>query len=82
MVERGLEAERADRRPEAPAEVRQPLDEVGRQPEIVGAQLAIVFALAERRVCKSLAVGVDELVSPQLVVELEGVEQDMRVLDP
>ena len=76
------QAERGDRRPETPAEMRQPLDEMRRQPEIVGAQLPVVFALAERGVGKGLAVGIDQLVLLQFVVERQRVEQRMRVLDP
>ena len=60
----------------------QPLDEMRRQPEIVRAQLPVVFALAEGSIGKGLAVGIDQLVSLQLIVEGERVQQHMRMLDP
>ena len=82
VVEGAGQSERGDRRTEAPAEMPEALDEMRRQPEIVGAQLAIVLALAESGVGESLAVGVDELVFLQLVVEPKRVEQSMRMFDP
>ena len=82
MVERGLETERADRGTEAPAEMAEPLHEVGREPEVVRAELAVVLPLAERRVGEGLADGVHELVLLQLVVEPDEVEERPRVLEP
>ena len=71
-----------DRRTKAPAEVAQSFDEMWRQPEIVGPQLPIVLAFAERRIGEGLAVGIDELIFLQLLVEGQCVEEYMRVLDP
>src|SRR5271166_4163191 len=76
------ESKCCDRRTKTPAEMTQPLDEMRGQPEIVGTQLTIVFSLTERRVGKGLPIGIDELVFFQLFVEVKGVEQHMRVLDP
>ena len=58
MIERSLQPERADRWAKAPAQMREPLDEVWRQPKIIRAQLPIVFALAQSRIGKRLAIGV------------------------
>ena len=69
VVERAGEPESRDRRSEPPAEMTQPLDEMRGQPEIVRAQLPVVFALAECRIGKGLAVGIYELVSLQLLVK-------------
>ena len=66
----------------SPPEMTQPLDKMRGQPEIIGAQLPIVFPLAEWGVGKRLAVGINQLVFLQLVVEGQCVEQDVRVLDP
>ena len=82
VIERAFEPERGDRRPEAPAEMRQPFDEMRRQPEIVGAQLPVVLALAQRGVGEGLPVGVDQLVLLELVVELDRLDEVERVLDP
>jgi len=54
---------------QTPAEMGQPLDEVRRQPEIIGAHLPVVFALAQRRIGEWLAVRIYQLVSLQLGVE-------------
>src|SRR5204863_167711 len=47
VVERRRQAEGADRRPEPPPEVGQPLDEVRREPEVGRTELAVVLALAQ-----------------------------------
>ena len=45
-----------------------------RQPEVIGAQLTVVLALAQRRVGESLAVRVDQLVFLQFVVERKRIQ--------
>ena len=59
VIERCLQPQRADRRPKAPTEVTEPLDEMRRQPEIIAAKLPVVFALAQRGIGKRLAIRVD-----------------------
>jgi hypothetical protein len=50
VIEGASQPQRRDRWAEAPSEVPQPLDEMRCQPEIVGAELPIVLAFAERRI--------------------------------
>ena len=76
MIERGLQTQRADRWSKTPAEVGQPLDEMRRQPEVIRTELAVVFALAQSRVCEWLPISVDQLILLQLRVELESVKQN------
>ena len=82
VIEGAGEPECGDRRTKSPAEMTQPLDEMWRQPEIVGAQLAVVLPFAERGIGEGLAVGIDELIFLQFLIEGQGVDQHMRVLDP
>jgi len=82
VIEGAGETECGDRGAKAPAEMTQPLDEMRGEPEIVGAQLPVVLAFAKCGIGESLAVGIDELVFLQLLVEGQCVEQDMRMLDP
>jgi hypothetical protein len=82
VIEGTGEPQRGDGRTKAPAEMTQPLDEMRRQPEIIGAQLPVILPLTECGVGKRLAVGVDELVFLQLIVEGQGVKEHVGVLDP
>src|SRR5215469_6629533 len=58
------------------------LDEMGRQPKVVGTELPVIFPLAQSRVSKGLAVGVDQFVLLQFLVQPEGVQQSYGVLQP
>src|SRR5258707_14290702 len=82
MSEGGVKAEGADGWSEAPTEMGQPLDEVRRQPKVVGAKLPVVFAFAQSRIGEGLAVGVDQLVFLQLLIQFEGVKQHQWMFQP
>src|SRR6185369_6160379 len=62
--------------------MRESLYEVRRKPEVVGAELAIVFTFAQRRIGKRLTISVDEFVFLQLVVELVRLEQRDWMFQP
>src|SRR5258706_8818413 len=82
MIKGSPKAQRADGWSEAPTEVGQPLDEVRRQPKVVGAKLPVVFAFAQSRIGEGLAVGVDQLVFLQLLVQFERVKQHQWMFQP
>src|ERR1700730_8764802 len=82
MIEGGLETERANRWSKSPAQMRQPFDEMRRQPKVIGAHLPVVLALAQSRIGERLAIGVYQLVFLKFIVELERIQQDMWMLQP
>ena len=74
VIERRGQPQRRDRRTKPPSEMTEALDKMRRQPEVIGAQLTVVLALAQRRVGESLTVRVDQLVFLQFVVERERIQ--------
>src|SRR6266702_4057679 len=82
MVKSGAETQGADGRPEAPAQVSKPLDEVGSKPEVVSAKLPVVLAFTRTRIRECLANRIDELVFFHLFIKLESVKQHPWVLQP
>ena len=74
VIERRGQPQRRDRRTKPPSEMTEALDKMRRQPEVIGAQLTVVLALAQRRVGESLAVRVDQLVFLQFVVERKRIQ--------